>query len=82
MVRIHFPPAESQERTGCAFIWPAVTSTSRMTPRSQIGWVAQWNELMADPETRLSRPRQLYIGPAERAVVPAAERAKQPPLGG
>ena len=47
-----------------------------------IGWVAQWNEMLADPETRLSRPRQLYIGPAERAVVPAAERAKQPPLGG
>jgi citrate synthase len=47
-----------------------------------IGWVAQWNEMMADPETRLSGPRQLYIGPAERAVVPAAERAKQPPLGG
>jgi citrate synthase len=38
--------------------------------------------MIADPETRLSRPRQLYIGPAERAVVPAAERAKQLPLGG
>ena len=47
-----------------------------------VGWVAHWNEMMADPETRLSRPRQLYIGPAERAVVPAAERAEQPPLVG
>jgi citrate synthase len=47
-----------------------------------VGWVAQWNEMIADPETRLFRPRQLYAGPAERAVVPVAERAKQPPLGG
>jgi citrate synthase len=47
-----------------------------------VGWVAHWNEMMTDPETRLSRPRQLYTGPAERAVVPVAERAKQPPLVG
>jgi citrate synthase len=47
-----------------------------------IGWVAQWNEMMADPETRLFRPRQLYTGPAERAVVPVIERTKQPPLVG
>ncbi len=31
-----------------------------------VGWVAQWNEMIADPETRLFRPRQLYTGPAER----------------
>jgi len=47
-----------------------------------VGWVAHWNEMMTDPETRLSRPRQLYTGPAERAVVPIAERAEQPPLVG
>jgi hypothetical protein len=39
-----------------------------------VGWVAHWNEMIAGPETRLSRPRQLYTGPAERAVVPIAER--------
>ena len=47
-----------------------------------VGWVAHWNEMITDPETRLSRPRQLYTGPAERAVVPIAERAEQPPLVG
>jgi citrate synthase len=47
-----------------------------------VGWMAQWNEMIADPETRLFRPRRLYIGPAERDVVPIAERATQAPLVG
>ena len=28
-----------------------------------VGWVAHWNEMIADPETRIFRPRQLYQGP-------------------
>ena len=47
-----------------------------------VGWVAQWNEMMTDPETRLCRPRQLYTGPGERDVVPLAERATHEPLVG
>jgi citrate synthase len=47
-----------------------------------VGWVAQWNEMIADPETRLSRPRQLYTGCAERDVVPIARRATHQPLVG
>ena len=47
-----------------------------------VGWVAHWNEMMTDPETRLSRPRQLYVGPTERPVVPPAERPEHPPLVG
>jgi citrate synthase len=47
-----------------------------------IGWVAHWNEMMTDPETRLSRPRQLYTGPAERPLVPIAERTAHQPLVG
>jgi citrate synthase len=31
------------------------------------GWIAQWREMVADPDTRLGRPRQVYTGPAERA---------------
>ncbi len=38
------------------------------------GWIAQWREMMADPVTKLGRPRQVYTGPAERAYVPMAER--------
>ena len=47
-----------------------------------VGWVAQWNEMIADPETRLFRPRQLYTGPAQRDVVPVNERESHQPLVG
>ncbi|MDO4253305.1 MAG: citrate synthase [Rothia sp. (in: high G+C Gram-positive bacteria)] len=30
------------------------------------GWIAQWRELIADPETKIGRPRQVYTGPGER----------------
>jgi citrate synthase len=39
-----------------------------------VGWIAQWNEMISDPEQKISRPRQLYAGPTERAVKPIAER--------
>ncbi len=38
------------------------------------GWIAQWREMMTDPESRIGRPRQLYTGALERAYVPIAER--------
>jgi citrate synthase len=38
------------------------------------GWIAQWQEMIRDPETKIGRPRQIYTGPAERAYVPIAER--------
>jgi citrate synthase len=30
------------------------------------GWIAQWREMMMDPQTKIGRPRQVYIGPAVR----------------
>jgi citrate synthase len=38
------------------------------------GWLAQWEEGLLDPEQRISRPRQIYIGPDERLYVPMEER--------
>ncbi|MEW6414582.1 MAG: citrate synthase [Pseudomonadota bacterium] len=38
------------------------------------GWVAQWNEMLADPAHKIGRPRQLYTGPARREFVPIGER--------
>ena len=38
------------------------------------GWIAQWREMMIDPGSRIGRPRQLYIGPAQRSYVPASAR--------
>jgi citrate synthase len=42
-------------------------------PRTS-GWIAQWEEMLADPEQKIARPRQVYLGPGERNFVPMAER--------
>jgi citrate synthase len=39
-----------------------------------VGWMTQWEEMLADPEYKIGRPRQLYIGAARRDVVPLARR--------
>jgi len=39
-----------------------------------IGWITQWHEMMADPETRIGRPRQLYTGSVSRDYVNLQER--------
>jgi citrate synthase len=38
------------------------------------GWIAQWREMIRDPENRIGRPRQLYVGPTERPYLPMPER--------
>jgi citrate synthase len=38
------------------------------------GWIAQWREMMADPTTRIGRPRQIYTGATERDFVPLDKR--------
>ena len=38
------------------------------------GWIAQWREMMTDPDSRIGRPRQVYTGPRERAYVPLESR--------
>jgi citrate synthase len=40
------------------------------------GWLAQWLEGIADPEQKIARPRQLYVGPGERDYVPLDERSR------
>ncbi|HAD76280.1 MAG TPA: citrate (Si)-synthase [Gemmatimonadetes bacterium] len=42
-------------------------------PRS-VGWLAQWDELMEDPELSIARPRQIFMGSAERDFVPMEKR--------
>jgi citrate synthase len=38
------------------------------------GWIAQWQEMINDPDTRIGRPRQLYTGPAQRDYVGIEKR--------
>ena len=39
-----------------------------------VGWISQWNEMISDPDQKIGRPRQLYIGAKRRDVVPIAKR--------
>ena len=38
------------------------------------GWMAQWQEMLADPEQKIARPRQIYLGESERNFVPIEKR--------
>ena len=38
------------------------------------GWIAQWREMIEDKQTKIGRPRQVYIGATERDYVPIADR--------
>jgi citrate synthase len=38
-------------------------------PRT-VGWLAQWQEMLADPEQKIARPRQIYTGEPERTLIP------------
>jgi citrate synthase len=38
------------------------------------GWIAHWREMMADPTTKIGRPRQVYVGEVKRDYVPIDER--------
>jgi citrate synthase len=42
---------------------PVVFAVARMA-----GWLAQWLEMVGDPEQRITRPRQIYIGPSLRTL--------------
>ena len=42
-------------------------------PRTS-GWLAQWDEMLQDPEQKIARPRQVYLGPDQREYVPLDRR--------
>jgi citrate synthase len=42
-------------------------------PRTS-GWLAQWQELLGDPDQKIARPRQVFTGPARRSYVPVGKR--------
>jgi citrate synthase len=39
-----------------------------------VGWIAQWKEMIEDPDQRIGRPRQLYTGAGRRDYVPISRR--------
>ncbi|HQT80913.1 MAG: citrate (Si)-synthase [Ferrovum sp. 37-45-19] len=40
-----------------------------------VGWISQWNEMISDPEQKIGRPRQLYIGQDKRDWQPIEKRS-------
>jgi len=43
-------------------------------PRTS-GWIAQWEEMLLDPEQKIARPRQIYMGHDKRPYVPMDQRS-------
>jgi citrate synthase len=40
------------------------------------GWIAQWEEMLLDPEQKIARPRQIYIGEQQREYIPRDKRGR------
>jgi citrate synthase len=57
---------------------PASMFTVMFAVPRTCGWVAQWMELVADQEQKISRPRQIYIGSPTRDYLPMAAREAAP----
>jgi citrate synthase len=53
---------------------PVAMFTAIFALARTVGWIAQWNELIGDPEQKIGRPRQLFQGPARRDFAPIAKR--------
>ena len=53
---------------------PVSMFTAIFTMARTVGWIAQWNEMISDPDYKIGRPRQLYTGATTRDVVSIALR--------
>jgi citrate synthase len=53
---------------------PVSLFTANFALARTVGWIAQLNEMLTDPEYKIGRPRQLFTGSARRDVKPIAER--------
>jgi citrate synthase len=53
---------------------PVAMFTAIFALARTVGWIAQWNELIGDPDQKIGRPRQLFAGQKRRELVPMAKR--------
>jgi citrate synthase len=53
---------------------PVALFTAIFALARTVGWIAQLNEMITDPEYKIGRPRQLYVGATPRKVKPLHER--------
>jgi citrate synthase len=54
--------------------FPTSMFTALFALARTVGWIAQWKEMIGDPEQKIGRPRQLYVGQTERHYVPLDRR--------
>jgi citrate synthase len=54
--------------------FPVAMFTVLFAVARTVGWIAQWKEMIEDPNQKIGRPRQLYTGATKRAYVPLAKR--------
>jgi citrate synthase len=53
---------------------PVSMFTALFAVARTVGWIAQWSEMVGDPEQKIARPRQLFTGAPKRAFVPIGKR--------
>jgi citrate synthase len=53
---------------------PVTMFTALFAVARTVGWIAQWNEMIEDPQMKIGRPRQLYTGHTQRKYVPVDKR--------
>jgi citrate synthase len=53
---------------------PTALFTGIFAMARTVGWVAQWKEMISDPEQKIGRPRQLFVGSPTRTVKPIEQR--------
>jgi len=54
--------------------FPTAMFTPIFAVSRTVGWISQWKEMVADPNQRIGRPRQLYIGAARRGYIEVEDR--------
>jgi citrate synthase len=54
--------------------FPADMFTVLFSVARTVGWIAQWNEMIADPAQKIGRPRQIYTGAPKREFIPIDQR--------
>ncbi len=54
---------------------PSNMFTAMFAMGRSVGWIAHWDEMISDPHQKIGRPRQLYTGESQRAVIPRAGRS-------
>ena len=54
--------------------FPTAMFTVLFAVARTVGWIAQWTEMIEDPDMKIGRPRQLFTGAPERHYVPIDQR--------